>query len=74
MDLTSQVLMEYTQSERLNLWLCLSNTNNLTSCIGLPALGIETIKILHAVTPAFDLNELEKQVNERKKLVNLIIK
>jgi len=56
--------MEYTQSERSNLWLCLSSSSNLTSCIGLPALGIETIKILTAVTPAFDISELEKQVYE----------
>ena len=40
---------------------CLSNPNNLTSCIAVPNLGLETLRILMAVLPAFDSVDLGAQ-------------
>jgi hypothetical protein len=41
--------------------LCLSNANNLSSCVALPNLGLETLRILMAVLPAMDATDLEAQ-------------
>jgi hypothetical protein len=40
---------------------CLSNANNLTSCVALPNLGLETLRILMGVLPALDSQDLEAQ-------------
>ena len=47
-------------SEKKALWLCLSNENNISSVVSLPAVGKEFLTLLMGLKPTLGVNELIK--------------